>query len=97
MFEFSMIPTINKPTRVTKPKHTATAINNITNYILNSDFKIAIGKTDLSDHFPVTFVNKFNWDPTPTDDMGKCEILMKTHSIVLNKYYLKHLGIVLKI
>ena len=32
MFELSMIPTINKPTRVTK--HTATAIYNISNYIL---------------------------------------------------------------
>ena len=44
MFEFSMIPTINKPTRVTK--HTVTAIDNIiTNCILNSDFKKAIVKT----------------------------------------------------
>ena len=52
MFEFSMMPTINKPTRVTK--HTATAIDNIiTNCIINSDFKSAIVKTDLSDHFPI--------------------------------------------
>ena len=44
MFEFSMIPTINKPTRVTK--HTVTAIDKIiTNCILNSDFKKAIVKT----------------------------------------------------
>ena len=40
MFELSMMPTINKPTRVTK--HTATTIDNIkTKYILNSDFKSA--------------------------------------------------------
>ena len=63
MFEFSMIPTINKPTRVTK--HTATAIDNIiTNCIINSDFKSAIVKMDLSDHFPIIFVNEFIGDPT---------------------------------
>ena len=66
MFEFSMIPTINKPTRVTK--HTATVIDNIiTNCILNSDFKSAIVKMDLSDHFPIIFINEFTRDPTPTD------------------------------
>ena len=55
MFEFSMIPTITKPTRVTK--HTATIIDNvITNCVINSDIKSAIVKTDLSDHFPIKFV-----------------------------------------
>ena len=57
MFEFSMIPTIIRPMRVTK--HTATAIDNITNHILNSDFKSAIVKMDLSDHFPIIFINEF--------------------------------------
>ena len=71
MFEFSMIPTINKPTRVTK--HTATAIDNIiTDCILNSDFKSALVKTDLSDRFPNIFINKLIRDPTPMDDMEKC-------------------------
>ena len=47
MFEFNMMPTINKPTTVTK--YTATAIDNIiTNYIINSDFKSAVVKTDLT-------------------------------------------------
>ena len=69
MFEFSMVPT-NKPTRVTK--YTATAIDNIiTNCIINSDFKSAIVKTDLSDHFPIIFIN-FIRVPIPTDDMEKC-------------------------
>ena len=71
MFEFSMIPTINKPTRVTK--HTATAIDNIiTDCILNSNFKSALVKTDLSDRFPNIFINKLIRDPTPMDDMEKC-------------------------
>ena len=71
MFEFSMIPTINKPARVTK--YTATAIDNIiTNCIINSDFKSAIVKTDLSDHFPIIFINELTRDPTPKGDMEKC-------------------------
>ena len=71
MFEFSLIPRINKPTRVTK--YTATALDNIiTNFILNSDFKSAILKTDLCDHFPITFINEFIRDPTLTYDMEKC-------------------------
>ena len=46
MFEIGMIPTINKLTRVTI--RTATAIDNmITNCILNSNFKNAVGKTDF--------------------------------------------------
>ena len=66
-----MIPTINKPTRVTK--HTATAIDNIiTDCILNSNFKSALVKTDLSDRFPNIFINKLIRDPTPMDDMEKC-------------------------
>ena len=71
MFEFSMIPTINKPTRVTK--HTATAMDNvITNCSLNSDFKSAIVKTDLFDHFPIIFINELMRVPTPADDMENC-------------------------
>ena len=66
-----MIPTINKPTRVTK--HTATAIDNIiTNCIINSDFKSAIVKTDLSDHFPIIFIKELMQAPTPTDDTEYC-------------------------
>ena len=51
-----MIPTISKPTRVTK--HTAAAIDNIiTKFIINSSFKSAMVKMDLSDHFPMIFIN----------------------------------------
>ena len=47
-----MIPTINKPTRVTS--RTATAIDHIiTNCFINVNFKIAIFKIDITDHFPV--------------------------------------------
>ena len=70
MFEFSMIPTINKPTRVTS--YTATAIDNIiTNSILDKDFKSAIIKTDLSDHFPVIFVIKLKTMFSPNNQVDQ--------------------------
>ena len=50
-----MIPTINKPTRVTRK--TATAIDHIlTNSFCNTVFKIAIYKCDVSAHFPICFI-----------------------------------------
>ena len=50
-----MIPTINKPTRVTRK--TATAIDHIlTNCFIDRTFKTAIFKSDISDHFPICFI-----------------------------------------
>ena len=47
-----MIPTINKPTRVTRK--TATEIDDIlTNQCINVTFKKAVFKIDISNHFPV--------------------------------------------
>ena len=56
MFQYNMIPTINKPTRVTRKA--ATAIDHI---ILNTvttgiQHRSGIIKTDISDHFPIAFV-----------------------------------------
>ena len=46
MFEFSMMPVISKPTRVTIS--ITTAINNITiNFIFDNDFEGAMIKTDV--------------------------------------------------
>ena len=51
IYRNSMIPTRNKPTRVTRK--TATAIDHIlTNCFIDRTFKIAIFKSDISDHFP---------------------------------------------
>ena len=47
-----MIPTINKPTRVTKKTTTAIA-QIITNSFAGNAFKTAILKSDVSDHFPI--------------------------------------------
>ena len=50
-----MIPTINKPTRVTRT--TATAIDHIlTNSFIDRNFKTTIFKSDTSDHFPICFI-----------------------------------------
>ena len=50
-----MIPTIKKPSRVTRK--TTTAIDHIlTNSFTNTVFKTAIFKSDISDHFPVCFI-----------------------------------------
>ena len=96
MLESSMIPTINKPTSVTK--HTATD-NIITNYFLTSDFKSAMVKTNLYNHLPVIFINEFKRDHTPTDDMEKSVYnrdFNENSDNCLNRHYLKHLGITLK-
>ena len=60
MFRYNMIPLTNKPTRVTK--HSANAIDHIiTNSVIgHNDFKSAIIKTELSDHFPIVFAIKTN-------------------------------------
>ena len=60
MFRYNMIPLTNKPTRVTR--HSANAIDHIiTNSVTgHNDFKSAIIKTDLSDHFPIVFAIKTN-------------------------------------
>ena len=67
MFRFGMIPTINKPTRVTR--HTATAIDHVfTNTIMgNIEIKAAIVKTDISDHFPIIFATKNKIDAEITE------------------------------
>ena len=70
MFEFSMISTINKPTRVTS--YTATAIDNIiTNSIFDNDFESAIIKTDVSDHFPIIFTTKLKTTSSPINHVDQ--------------------------
>ena len=62
MFRFGMIPTINKPTRVTR--HAATAIDHVfTNTIMdNIEIKTAIVKIDFSHHFTIIFATKNKTD-----------------------------------
>ena len=58
MFCFGMIPTINKPTRVTR--QTASTIDHIIiNPIMHTGFKSGIIKTGISNRFPFFFCYKY--------------------------------------
>ena len=57
IYRYNMIPTINKPTRV--GKDSATAIDHsIANCIVDCQFKTAIVKTGVTDHFPIAMALK---------------------------------------
>ena len=59
IYQNGMIPTINKPTKVTKKA--ATAIDHIiTNSFAENTFKTAIIKTDVSDHFTICIFFSFS-------------------------------------
>ena len=63
MFRHGLIPTVNKPARVTR--NTATAIDHIIiNSVINAEFKTGTIKTDICDHFPVFFILKCVVDTT---------------------------------
>ena len=62
-YENSMIPTINKPTRVTR--QSATTLDHIlTNCFVNFDFKTTFFRSDISDHslssFFLPITNEFS-------------------------------------
>ena len=66
-FQNSLIPLINKPTRVTETN--ATAIDHIlTNPFLNKQIEMGIIKTEISDHFPIFLI---------TDPITSSEIKIK--------------------
>ena len=70
-----MIPTINKPTRVTGK--TATAIDHIpTNSFCDTVFKTFIYKCDVSDHFPICFII-----PSPSEQENVTETTFITKRI----------------
>ena len=55
LYENCMIPTTNKPTRVTRKTSVATD-RIFTNQFINVAFKTASFKTDISDHFPLCII-----------------------------------------
>ena len=52
MFQFRLVPTTNKPTRITKD--TISTIDHLTNNVIKNEFKTA----DISDHFPIIYAFK---------------------------------------
>ena len=80
MYQRNLILTIKKPTRVRK--NSATAIDHIiTGYLLSCDFKRAISKTDLKNHFPIVIALK-NDGPS--------------HQHLKTKHYFQSIGLKLK-
>ena len=57
MFQFVLVPTINKPTRRTN-KAIFAIDHIIANTVYNNNFNTAIIRTDISDHFPITYAFK---------------------------------------
>ena len=80
-----MIPTINKPTRVTQK--TTTAIDHIhTNSFTDTVFKTAIFKSDISNHFPICFMIPSSMKQTNnTKNTAIFKIVFDTESIELFK------------
>ena len=54
MFQFRLVPTTNKPTRIIKD--TISTIDHvITNSVINNESKAAILTADISDYFPIIY------------------------------------------
>ena len=60
-FQFGLVPTTNKPKRITKD--TISAIDHlVTNSIINNQFKTSILTADISDHFPILYAFNFKYE-----------------------------------
>ena len=75
-FQNSLIPLINKPTRVTRTN--ATAIDHIlTNAFLNKQIETGIIKTEISDHFPIFLIT----DPITSSEIKNKRTLLYKRTI----------------
>ena len=72
LFQFGLVPTTNKPTRITND--TISAIDHIiTNCIINNESKTSILSADISDHFPLIYAFKLRTNL----DIPKTQFLYK--------------------
>ena len=82
VYDNSIIPTINKPTRVTR--QSAAAVDLIlTNFSINFDFKIATFKIHISDHFPVSFFLPMANEISKTKPIYIHKITINNNAIVM--------------
>ena len=80
MFRHGLIPTVNKPTSITR--NTATAIDHINSKsVINAKFKAGIIKTYISDHFPIFFIFKCVVDTTAAREEFICKRNYSSNSI----------------
>ena len=76
IYENIMIPTINKPTRVTRQ---SSIPHILTNWFVNFNFKTSIFKSDIFDHFSISFFLPI------TNEFSKTELIY-IHKIIINDY-----------
>ena len=92
MFQYNMIPTINKPNRVTR--NTAPAIDHIiTNTVISGiQHRSGIIKTDVSDHFPIVFALN-TCEKSKPEDKAQCiyKRIYEEEQIELFKHELSHI------
>ena len=75
-FQNSLIPLINKPTRITRTN--ATALDHIlTNAFLNKQIEMWIIKTETSDHFPIFLIT----DPITSSEIKNKRTLVYKRTI----------------
>ena len=73
IYQNSFVPAINKPTRVTR-KASTIICHIFTNSFVNTNFKTIIFKTDISDHFPICFLQP----PSTSNEKNKATYITKT-------------------
>ncbi|XP_065681444.1 uncharacterized protein LOC136095124 [Hydra vulgaris] len=88
LLQHNVIPTINKPTRITK-KSSTLLVNIITNNFYNNYISTGIIKTDLSDHFPTFLITN---NTTINNNSSKFIIYRRQ----INKYSLQKFQHLLK-
>ena len=72
LFQFGLVPTTNKPTRITND--TISAMDHIiTNYIINNESKTSILSAVISDHFLIIYAFKLRKNL----DISKTQFLYK--------------------
>ena len=91
VYQNGMIPTINKPTRVSRK--TATAIDHIlTSCFTETVFKTAVFKSDISDHFPICFLVSLSSTQRENKTAIIKEYLTQNQFNHLRKNYMKPIG-----
>ena len=93
MFSHNMIPTINKPTRVTR--NTATAIDHfIPNTVVDTQLKSGIIETDLLDQFLIIFALQKTtiWLKNIMNILFIRDIMMKNQQTYLSKNCMNNMG-----
>ena len=89
MFQFVLVPTINKPTRVTN-KAIFAVDHIIANTVCNNNFNTAIIRIDISDHFPIAYAFKLRSSMSSENRRNNSYTVSFYKNNVYNKMSLKN-------